>query len=68
MISKLPAQLQAVAYWVENRYRTAAADEDGISTVELVIIISVVVALAIAITAIIVTKVTNKAHNINLGH
>lgn len=42
-------------------------DERGISTTETVIITAVLAALALAATAIIVTKVTEKANSIPTG-
>ena len=42
-------------------------DERGISTTETVIITAVLAALALAATAIIVTKVTDKASSIQTG-
>ncbi|MGO9341310.1 MAG: hypothetical protein ACLP6E_02140 [Acidimicrobiales bacterium] len=48
------------------RYPIRARDERG-STVETVILTAVFAALAIAVGAIIVAKVTAKAHSINLN-
>jgi hypothetical protein len=69
-------QLQALIAWARLRARTAArvtarrregGDEAGVSIVEWVIIVAVVAGLAIAVGAIIVSKVTAKANGINLG-
>jgi Flp pilus assembly pilin Flp len=69
-------QLQALIAWAQLRARTAArvtarrrkcGDEAGVSIVEWVIIVAVVAGLAIAVGAIIVSKVTAKANGINLG-
>jgi hypothetical protein len=46
--------------------KSSGYDERG-SVVEKVILTAVFAALAIAVGAIIVAKVTNKAHSINLG-
>jgi hypothetical protein len=48
------------------RYSIRAHDERG-STVETVVLTAVFAALAIAVGAIIVAKVTAKAHSINLN-
>jgi hypothetical protein len=48
------------------RYSIRARDERG-STVETVVLTAVFAALAIAVGAIIVAKVTSKAHSINLN-
>jgi hypothetical protein len=48
------------------RYSIRARDERG-STVETVVLTAVFAALAIAVGAIIVAKVTAKAHSINLN-
>jgi hypothetical protein len=60
---------QIVILWTYLRARfelTGACDDRG-SVVETVIITAVFAALAIAVGAIIVTKVTAKAHTINLN-
>jgi Flp pilus assembly pilin Flp len=68
MIEKLPLQLQCLAHWVQARYDKATSDETGASTIEWVIIVAILAALAIAVGVIIVNKVTTKANNINLGN
>jgi len=67
MIDQLPAELQALTYWLKARYHLARGDERGESVVQWVIIVAIVAALAIAVGAIIVSKVTTKANNINLN-
>lgn len=55
--------------WTYLRSRTRSAggwNEDG-TVVEKVILTAIFAALAIAVGAIIVTKVTSKANSINLG-
>ena len=54
----------ASLYW--TRLQAARADERGMTT-ETVIITAVLAALALAATAIIVTKVTSKANSIDTG-
>jgi Flp pilus assembly pilin Flp len=68
MIDKLPPQLQCLAYWVQARYEKTRNDETGASTIEWVVIVAVLAALAISVGAIIVSKVTAKANNLNLGN
>jgi hypothetical protein len=61
--------LQTQVLWIYLRTRyidRTPPDEQG-SVVETVIITAVFAALAIAIGAIIVAKVTSKAHSINLN-
>lgn len=60
--------LRALIAWVRARAATAHADDEGVSIVEWVIIVAVVAGLAIAVGAIIVSKVTAKANGINLGN
>ena len=67
MIDRLPLQLRPLAWWLAARYGAASDAEGGVSVVEWVIIASVVAALAIVVGAIIVSKVTTKANNINLN-
>jgi hypothetical protein len=60
---------QAVVLWTYLRARVAASggwDEAG-TVVEKVILTAIFAALAIAVGAIIVAKVTAKANNIDLG-
>lgn len=47
--------------------RTTLADERGAPTAELVIITAALAAVAIAVTVIIVAKITAKANAIDLG-
>ena len=58
-------EIQAVLAWAQLRIAQARRDERGEVT-EKVIIIAVFAALAIAVGAIIVAKVTDKANNISL--
>jgi hypothetical protein len=60
---------QAMILWTYLRARVAGSggwDEAG-TVVEKVILTAIFAALAIAVGAIIVTKVTSKANSINLG-
>ena len=60
---------QVVVLWTYLRARVAASggwDETG-TVVEKVILTAIFAALAIAVGAIIVAKVTAKANNIDLG-
>ncbi len=60
-------QLQAVVLALSCRLRTLhARDEEG-SVVEKVILTAIFAALAIAVGAIIVAKVTSTANSINLN-
>jgi hypothetical protein len=63
----MPVQL--VALWTYLRARTNAAGgwNDAGTVVEKVILTAVFAALAIAVGAIIVAKVTDKANSINLN-
>jgi hypothetical protein len=63
----MPVQL--VALWTYLRARTTAAGgwNDAGTVVEKVILTAVFAALAIAVGAIIVAKVTDKANSINLN-
>lgn len=67
MIEHLPIELQPLTYWLRARYDLARTDERGEGVVQWVIIVAIVAALAIAVGAIIVAKVTTKANNINLN-
>ena len=67
MIDKLtPLELQPLVWWLRGRIALTSADERG-EVVPWVIIVAVTAALAIAVGAIIVAKVTQKANNVNLG-
>jgi hypothetical protein len=67
MIDKLvPLEIQPLVWWLRGRIALASADERG-EVVPWVIIVAVTAALAIAVGAIIVAKVTEKANNVNLG-
>jgi len=62
-------ELQVLRTYAEvlvTRLQAARRDERGMTT-ETVIITAVLAALALAATAIIVTKVTAKANSINTG-
>lgn len=60
--------LRTLVAWARARVAATRADERGVSIVEWVIIVAVVAGLAIAVGAIIVSKVTAKANGINLGN
>jgi hypothetical protein len=62
----VPLELQPLLWWLRGRMAMAADDERG-EVVPWVIIVAVTAALAIAVGAIIVAKVTSKANNINLN-
>ena len=65
---RLPSELQTLLCWIRARAALARDDERGASIVEWVIIVAVLAGLAIAVGAIIVSKVTSKANGINLGN
>lgn len=68
MIDKLvPPEIQPLLWWLRGRIALTSTDERG-EVVPWVIIVAVTAALAIAVGAIIVAKVTEKANNVNLGH
>lgn len=60
--------LRMLTAWLRGRSRKVPDGERGASIVEWVIIVAVVAGLAIAVGAIIVSKVTTKANGINLGN
>lgn len=62
----VPMELQPVLWWLRGRIALSSADDRG-EVVPWVIIVAVTAALAIAVGAIIVAKVTSKANNINLN-
>lgn len=64
---RIPAELQAMIAWLRARAAPGEDGERGASIVEWVIIVAVLAGLAIAVGAIIVSKVTAKANGINLG-
>jgi hypothetical protein len=67
MIDNLvPLEIQPLLWWLRGRIALTSADERG-EVVPWVIIVAVTAALAIAVGAIIVAKVTQKANNVNLG-
>jgi hypothetical protein len=67
MIDKLiPLEIQPLVWWLRGRIALTSSDERG-EVVPWVIIVAVTAALAIAVGAIIVAKVTQKANNVNLG-
>jgi hypothetical protein len=66
MMDNIPLQLQPIVWWLRGRIALAQTDERG-EIVPWVIIVAVTAALAIAVTAIIVDKVTTKANHINLN-
>jgi hypothetical protein len=60
---------ELIAMWayLRTRFINQLADPDEGSVVEKVILTAIFAALAIAVGAIIVAKVTNKANSINLN-
>ncbi len=62
-----PTQIIVLWTYLRARLRTDAVMDDSGSVVEKVILTAIFAALAIAIGAIIVTKITAKANSINLG-
>ncbi len=64
---RITAELQAIIAWLRARSAPEGDTERGASIVEWVIIVAVLAGLAIAVGAIIVSKVTAKANGINLG-
>jgi hypothetical protein len=62
----VPIELQPMLWWLRGRVAATSADDRG-EVVPWVIIVAVTAALAIAVGAIIVAKVTSKANNINLN-
>jgi len=60
-------QLQMYWQWTLRGLRAMQVRDERGSTVETVILTAVFAALAIAVGAIIVIKVTAKAHSINLN-
>jgi hypothetical protein len=68
MLGRLPVEVQVLTYWLKARIDLARHDERGEGVVQWVIIVAIVAALAIAVGAIIVAKVTAKANNINLNN
>jgi hypothetical protein len=63
----IPASIAPLVAWLRSRYDAARQDERGIETIEWVIIAAIAAGLAIAVGAVIVSKVTGKANSINLG-
>ena len=59
--------IQSTWWYLQTRYSEAAHRGEEGSVVEKVILTAVFAALAIAIGAIIVAKVTSKANSINLN-
>jgi hypothetical protein len=62
----MPIQIRALWAYLSTRWALATGDEEG-SVVEKVILTAVFAALAIAVGAIIVAKVMDKANSINLN-
>ena len=63
----MPYQVTALWIYLRTRCRAAGGWDEAGSVVETVILTAVFAALAIAIGAIIVAKVTSKANSINLN-
>ena len=59
--------LQLLAGFLRQRLAASRDDERGSPTIETVLIAAGLAALAIAVVAIIATKVTTKANNIPTG-
>ncbi len=60
-------QTQVLWMYLRSRFIDPVISDEGGSVVETVIITAIFAALAIAIGAIIVAKVTSKANSINLN-
>ncbi len=63
----LPVQIAALWTYLKERTRARGGLDDAGSAVEKVILTAIFAALAIAVGAIIVSKVTAKANSINLN-
>ena len=63
----LPVQIAALWAYLKERTRAGGSWDDAGSAVEKVILTAIFAALAIAVGAIIVSKVTAKANSINLN-
>jgi hypothetical protein len=63
----LPVQIAALWTYLKERTRARGSWDDAGSAVEKVILTAIFAALAIAVGAIIVSKVTAKANSINLN-
>jgi hypothetical protein len=63
----LPAQIIALWTYLKERTHARGAWDEAGSAVEKVILTAIFAALAIAVGAIIVSKVTAKANSINLN-
>ena len=63
----LPQQVVLLWSYLRNRTRAAGGWDEAGTVVEKVILTAVFAALAIAVGAIIVSKVTAKANSINLN-
>ena len=61
----MPAWIHLITAYFRTRIDDLRADERGYTT-ETVVVTALLVALAIAVIAIIVVKVTQKANGINL--
>lgn len=63
----LPVQIAALWAYLKERTRARGGWDEAGSAVEKVILTAIFAALAIAVGAIIVSKVTAKANSINLN-
>lgn len=63
----IPSQVVLVVSYLRARVKARGGWDEAGSVVETVIITAIFAALAIAVGAIIVAKVTAKANSINLG-
>jgi hypothetical protein len=63
----LPVQITALWTYLKSKTRARGSWDDAGSAVEKVILTAIFAALAIAVGAIIVSKVTAKANSINLN-
>jgi len=66
MTDNLPLEFQPLIWWLKARLDLASVDERG-EIVPWVIIVAITAALALAVGAVIVAKVMNKANGINLN-
>ncbi len=63
----MPSQITVLWTYLRARVHTAGGWDEAGTVVEKVILTAIFAALAIAVGAIIVTKVTDKANSINLN-
>ncbi|OJF13145.1 hypothetical protein [Couchioplanes caeruleus] len=63
----MPALLSYLTAEIRHRWKAVRDTKDGGYSTEAVLVTALLVVLAIAVIAIIATKVTGKANSINLG-